>query len=348
MFSMLTSQSQFCKDLDDGSIAKGPWEMNLSRLRVTQTAQYINSLAAPGLEDVLVSDRLHAPHLYEQSRWLDYHRGNKRLSKAALRHHRLWLRYLGLPKDFQTAVCWSVLEKALSASDQATGDAGFQRRHQILRQNKFGNWVALSDEDSLRWTQEYIVKLLSRPYTVVPNGGAFWKGPCANRDGMSICRVLVSKPFLLSPSPMPPSFLPGTTINDERAEAKANMKKEAASSLLVSLLPRSFLPDVGKIATTAIFLAAAEGSTQPSPASKNDDTSIAFEIGDRVDGRWKGKTRRWWKGAVINRHSDGTYDVNYDNNNEDRRLARKFIRPSREFTDLASAKNVYGIRRHWK
>lgn len=52
----------------------------------------------------------------------------------------------------------------------------------------------------------------------------------------------------------------------------------------------------------------------------------SFQLGDRVEAKFRGKAKRYYKGIVKAVHSDGTYDIDYDDGDRDRQLLGAFIR----------------------
>jgi len=57
-----------------------------------------------------------------------------------------------------------------------------------------------------------------------------------------------------------------------------------------------------------------------------DDTSRAFNVGDRIEAKFKGKGKRYYKGKIVGVHDDGSYDIDYDDGDKDRGLSGIHIR----------------------
>jgi hypothetical protein len=51
-----------------------------------------------------------------------------------------------------------------------------------------------------------------------------------------------------------------------------------------------------------------------------------FEVGEKVEARYKGKSKRYYKGEITAVHPDETYDIDYDDGDHERRLSSDFIR----------------------
>ncbi|EED93655.1 predicted protein [Thalassiosira pseudonana CCMP1335] len=53
---------------------------------------------------------------------------------------------------------------------------------------------------------------------------------------------------------------------------------------------------------------------------------MEYVKGDRVEGRYRGKDRRWYLGTIAECRPDGMYDVHYDDGDKDFNLSSEFIR----------------------
>jgi hypothetical protein len=148
---------------------------------------YIQSIAAADANDVLISSRLHYSKLYNQSWGLDYHPANRRFVKTVLGYRDWWMSYRGLDVGFQKRFMVFVLHETLRQEPN--------RIHRILRQNDFGDWIALSRDETIAFARNFFDRLWSFLYTPVRHGGAFWKGSCASRDSQAMCRCLATSNY---------------------------------------------------------------------------------------------------------------------------------------------------------
>lgn len=57
-----------------------------------------------------------------------------------------------------------------------------------------------------------------------------------------------------------------------------------------------------------------------------DDTSLVFQIGDRIEAKFKGRGRRYYKGKIVGVQDDGSYDIDYDDGDKDRGLSCIHVR----------------------
>jgi len=57
-----------------------------------------------------------------------------------------------------------------------------------------------------------------------------------------------------------------------------------------------------------------------------DDTSQEFQVGDRIEARYKGKGKRYYKGKIVAVLDDGSYDIDYDDGDKDRGLSGIHVR----------------------
>ena len=57
----------------------------------------------------------------------------------------------------------------------------------------------------------------------------------------------------------------------------------------------------------------------------DSDAEESYKMGDKVEARFKGGTR-WHPGRIANVNRDGTYDVRYDDGDEERRVESRMIR----------------------
>ena len=80
------------------------------------------------------------------------------------------------------------------------------------------------------------------------------------------------------------------------------------------------------------------------------DTSDGISVGDRVEARFKGKSK-YYKGKITRAHADGTFDILYDDGDSERRVRPSLIKPlpgaARRFsgTDNSSESETNQVRR---
>ena len=55
------------------------------------------------------------------------------------------------------------------------------------------------------------------------------------------------------------------------------------------------------------------------------DDETCYKVGDRVEARFRGRGRRWYKGIISGMH-ENQFDIDYDDGDRDRRLSLEFIR----------------------
>ena len=69
------------------------------------------------------------------------------------------------------------------------------------------------------------------------------------------------------------------------------------------------------------------GGSSKKSTSKYDDTEDDNELsrGDRVEARYRGKSK-WYKGKIMRVNSDGTYDMEYDDGDVERRVRKSLVR----------------------
>ncbi|EJK74385.1 hypothetical protein THAOC_03938 [Thalassiosira oceanica] len=58
-----------------------------------------------------------------------------------------------------------------------------------------------------------------------------------------------------------------------------------------------------------------------------------FEPGDRVEAKFRGRGRQWYKGTVKRALGDNRFDISYDDGDVDKALSNEFIRPLQEETN---------------
>merc|ERR1719181_2141396 len=59
--------------------------------------------------------------------------------------------------------------------------------------------------------------------------------------------------------------------------------------------------------------------------SMDSDMEEGFRVGDKVEARFKGGAR-WHPGRITEKNRDGTYDVRYEDGDEERRVESRLIR----------------------
>merc|ERR1719502_37734 len=57
----------------------------------------------------------------------------------------------------------------------------------------------------------------------------------------------------------------------------------------------------------------------------DSDMEEGFRVGDKVEARFKGGAR-WHPGRITEKNRDGTYDVRYEDGDEERRVESRLIR----------------------
>mmetsp|Transcript_16789 Transcript_16789/g.35319 ORF Transcript_16789/g.35319 Transcript_16789/m.35319 type:complete len:465 (+) Transcript_16789:138-1532(+) len=60
--------------------------------------------------------------------------------------------------------------------------------------------------------------------------------------------------------------------------------------------------------------------------SSSDSDEIPYQIGDRVEAKYRGKGRRYYKGTIVGVQSEGLYNIKYDDGDKDCDLSDEFIR----------------------
>ena len=55
------------------------------------------------------------------------------------------------------------------------------------------------------------------------------------------------------------------------------------------------------------------------------DSDSLLSRGTRVEARYRGKSK-WYKGKILRANTDGTYDIEYDDGDVERRVAKSLIR----------------------
>ena len=68
-----------------------------------------------------------------------------------------------------------------------------------------------------------------------------------------------------------------------------------------------------------------ESASASDQDSDDDDGDSKFERGDKVEARYGGKSK-WYKGKVSLAHSDGTYDILYEDGDKERKVKANLIR----------------------
>ena len=68
--------------------------------------------------------------------------------------------------------------------------------------------------------------------------------------------------------------------------------------------------------------AVATSTTTTRVGSVSEDTiAWQFQVGDRVEAKYQGRGRRWYKGTIVNiLQNGGSYDIDYDDGDRDRSL----------------------------
>ena len=63
-----------------------------------------------------------------------------------------------------------------------------------------------------------------------------------------------------------------------------------------------------------------------SPTKEEEEDSVVFEVGQRIESRYRGQGRRWYKGTIVASLGNGLYDIDYDDGDSDRGLSADAIR----------------------
>lgn len=74
--------------------------------------------------------------------------------------------------------------------------------------------------------------------------------------------------------------------------------------------------------------------------SRQDDAEQVLKEGDVVEAKFRGKGKRWYKGVVTRCRSNGTYDIDYDDGDNDKAIPRDAVR-----SVSSSSVNEGGIKR---
>ena len=69
-----------------------------------------------------------------------------------------------------------------------------------------------------------------------------------------------------------------------------------------------------------------EEAAAPAPAAAVEEaTSDGFEVGQQVLSRYKGK-KKFYSGTVMGKNGDGSYDIRYDDGDEEKGVAAEFVK----------------------
>ena len=154
-------------------IVTTPWKMPDEA--IVTDKKYVDTITAAQFEDVLISDRLHHPTLYNQSRWIDYHPANRKFVKKIYEYKNMWMSYRGLSYGFMNEFLGIVIENSLCTTSR------------ILKHNPYGDWTVLDMDEKKNFLSSFFIRLWTQPYTLVPHGGIFWEGLCAYRTDYILC-----------------------------------------------------------------------------------------------------------------------------------------------------------------
>jgi len=70
-----------------------------------------------------------------------------------------------------------------------------------------------------------------------------------------------------------------------------------------------------------------EQEVDESPTKEEEEEGVdAFEVGQRIEARYRGQGRRWYKGTVVASLGNGLYNIDYDDGDSDRSLSSDAIR----------------------
>ena len=59
----------------------------------------------------------------------------------------------------------------------------------------------------------------------------------------------------------------------------------------------------------------------PSEICIGEETKASLKVGDRVEAKYRGRGRRWYKGTIVKIQNGDLYDVDYDDGDRDRSLS---------------------------
>ena len=105
------------------------------------------------------------------------------------------------------------------------------------------------------------------------------------------------------------------------AEKIVSVKEEAASDSRRSVPKRKAFTNACGVIQGAMT---EEDDTSPIKDEEEDDD--AFEVGQRIEARYRGQGRRWYKGTIVASLGNGLYDIDYDDGDSDRSLSSDAIR----------------------
>ena len=115
----------------------------------------------------------------------------------------------------------------------------------------------------------------------------------------------------------------GTT--KRRTEA-AKAKRKSPPEDMTELPPMPPLPPLPTLPPTTEASAAKKQPAAKSRRSAADEKAL-FEIGERIEAKYKGRGKIYYPGTIINVHPLGNrYDIDYDDSDQDRGLSVVFIR----------------------
>ncbi|POM73584.1 Hypothetical protein PHPALM_9552 [Phytophthora palmivora] len=98
--------------------------------------------------------------------------------------------------------------------------------------------------------------------------------------------------------------------------------------IIQRLAPELLAPDDGEDIDTDDELEP-DNDPVPKTTKKNDsddDFEPEFSRGDRIEARFGGQTT-YYPGTIERVHANGSYDISYDDGDEEERVARHLIRP---------------------
>ena len=78
------------------------------------------------------------------------------------------------------------------------------------------------------------------------------------------------------------------------------------------------------------LIRALEEATAPAPAAAVEEaTSDGFEVGQQVLARYEGK-KKFYSGTVMRKNGDDSYDIRYDDGDEEKGVAAEFVKAPEE------------------
>jgi len=116
-----------------------------------------------------------------------------------------------------------------------------------------------------------------------------------------------------------------------------NDVEKLVSSELIRALDLPVAGNAKPAAADAGAEAGAEAAAHSTP--KQDNSSLAFAVGDKVQARYGGKAR-WYGAQVVADNGDGTYELRYDDGDTEKQVKTELIRSSSGGQEELMSKNT--------